>query len=107
MEALPEAIYFKDAQGRYLVDNAAHRLMLGAASEDEVRGKTVFDFFPPDLAGRYNADDAACLAGGEPVQNHVEMIPQPDGEARLHEFTKVPLRDLPGSSPAWCASAAT
>ena len=96
MEALPETIYFKDAQGAYLVDNAAHRDLLGAASEDEVRGKTVFDFFPPELAERYDADDAATLAGGLPVQNLVEAIPLRTGESRLFEFTKVPLRDASG-----------
>ncbi len=96
MEALPETIYFKDAHGAYLVDNAAHRDLLGATSEDEIRGKTVFDFFPPELAERYNADDAATLANGLPVQNLVETIPLRTGEERLFEFTKVPLRDASG-----------
>src|SRR5262249_1883707 len=40
MENLPEAIYVKDAGGQYLVDNAAHRQLLGAAREEDVRGKT-------------------------------------------------------------------
>src|SRR4051794_14317579 len=92
MDNLPEAIYLKDPQGRYLVNNTAHRAILGAASEEEVRNKTVFDFFPKELAERYNADDMAVLAAGAPVQNRLEWVTDKQGDSRLHEFTKVPLR---------------
>ncbi len=96
MDNLPEAIYFKDSQGRYLVDNAAHRAMLGANSEEEVLGKTVFDFFPEQLAQRYTEDDQAVIRRGETAQNLLETIIDYKGDVRLHEFTKVPLRDSKG-----------
>jgi PAS domain S-box-containing protein len=93
MENLPEPIYFKDAQGRYLVDNAAHRHILHAESEEQVRGRTIFDFFPQEEAERYNADDAEVLRIGKPVQDREEMVPGDDGTFRCLSFTKVPLRD--------------
>jgi PAS domain S-box-containing protein len=93
MDNLPEMIYFKDAQGRYLVDNAAHRRILGAASEEEVRGRTIHDFFAPEVADRYNAGDLAVMNNGKPVQNLEETIPGSDGHKTLYSFTKVPLRD--------------
>src|SRR5262245_23283656 len=98
MDNLPEAIYFKDAEGRYLVDNAAHRQILGASSEEEVRGKTVRDFFPPELAKQYTHDDEVVFAAGAPVQNKVETITDSKGRVRLHEYTKVPLRDANGQT---------
>ncbi len=96
MDNLPESIYFKDAEGRYLVDNAAHRQMLGASSEEEVKGKTVRDFFPPELAEQYVRDDENVIRAGKPVQNLLETITDSKGLVRLHEFTKVPLRDAAG-----------
>ncbi|MFO0877351.1 MAG: PAS domain S-box protein [Gemmataceae bacterium] len=96
MDNLPEAIYYKDPQGRYLVDNAAHQAMLGASSEQEVLGKTVHDFFDAETARVYAEDDNRILAGGVPVQNLVEAIVDRSGEVRLHEFTKVPVRDASG-----------
>ncbi len=95
MDNLPEAVYYKDAQGRYLVDNAAHRELLGVASEDALRGKTVHEFFPPDQAARYHNDDMAVMAAGVPVINREESIDRPDGP-RLHAYAKVPLRGQDG-----------
>jgi PAS domain S-box-containing protein len=95
MDNLPEAIYYKDAAGRYLVDNAAHRALLGVKSEEAARGKTVHDFFPPEQAERYHADDLAVMAAGEVSANREESIDRPDGP-RLHAYTKVPLRGEDG-----------
>jgi PAS domain S-box-containing protein len=96
MENLPEAIYSKDAQGRYQMDNAAHRRILGVATEEEVLGKTVHDFFPAERAARYAADDASVLAGGRLVQDREEILFDAEGQPRYHAFTKAPLRDGAG-----------
>jgi PAS domain S-box-containing protein len=91
MDNLPESIYFKDAQGRYLVDNVAHRRILRAESEEQVLGKTIFDFFPREQAERYAADDAAVLREGKLVQDHEEIFIDEKGRHRCHSSTKVPL----------------
>ncbi len=96
MDNLPESIYFKDTQGRYLVDNAAHRRLLHARSEEDVRGKTIFDFFPAEQAQRYAADDAAVLREGKLVQDHEELLIDDQGRQRCHASTKVPLHDGTG-----------
>jgi PAS domain S-box-containing protein len=97
MDNLPEMIYFKDAQGRYLVDNAAHRRSLGVTSEEQVRGKTIYDFFPPELAEHHNASDLAVLKAGQPAQNQEEVLDWPDGKKIYYSFTKVPLHDPGGA----------
>jgi PAS domain S-box-containing protein len=96
MENLPEAVYFKDAQGHYLVDNAAHRRILGVDNEEQVRGKTLFDFFPREEAERYSADDIAAIREGKLVQDREEIFTDKDGRTSFHSFTKVPLRDGDG-----------
>ncbi len=48
MDNLPDAIFITDAEGRYAVDNLAHQRLLRVANEQEVVGKTVFDFLPAE-----------------------------------------------------------
>ncbi|MGL4553196.1 MAG: PAS domain-containing protein, partial [Gemmataceae bacterium] len=92
MDNLPESIYFKDPHGRYVVDNATHRSILGAATEEDIRGRTVHDFFGPEQADRHHDDDLAILRGGEPVFGREELTSLSGGGSLVHEFTKVPLR---------------
>ncbi len=96
MDAIPDAIYVKDTTCRYLLDNAAHRAALGITSEEAVVGKTVTDFFPPDVAAPHLADDLRVLRTGEPIFNHEVEIALPSGERRWRAITKVPLRDGAG-----------
>jgi PAS domain S-box-containing protein len=93
IDNLPDHIYIKDAQGRYLVDNVAHQRFVGAATPEEVLGKTVFDLFPAALATRYAADDEAILRSGEALVNREEPIVDRGGGQRWLWTTKVPLRD--------------
>jgi PAS domain S-box-containing protein len=96
MDSLPESIYFKDREGRYVVDNATHRAILGAETEEQVRGHTIHDFFPPDVAAAHHASDVEVLQRGEPVVAQPETHRLSDGSVRVHEFTKVPLCDAGG-----------
>jgi two-component system sensor histidine kinase/response regulator len=93
IDNLPDHIYIKDALGRYLVDNVAHQRFVGAATPEEVLGKTVFDLFPAELAKRYAADDDTILRSGEPLVNREEPIVDRGGGERWLWTTKVPLRD--------------
>jgi PAS domain S-box-containing protein len=96
IDTLPDSIYVKDADGRYILDNLAHMRRIGAASTDDVVGKTVFDFFPKELAERFHADDDAILRSGEPLNNREEPIVDDDGTRRWISTTKVPFRDAAG-----------
>ena len=51
IDNLPDFIYAKDKQGRFILNNPAHAKGLGAASPLEMKGKSDFDFFPQE-AGR-------------------------------------------------------
>ena len=54
---------------------------MGAASEAEVLGKTDFDFYPPDLAAAFYADDQHVIQSGQPVLNREEQITLPGARA--------------------------
>jgi PAS domain S-box-containing protein len=49
IDSMPDFIYIKDAQSRFITTNKAHLQALGTGL-DEVVGKTDFDFFPRELA---------------------------------------------------------
>ena len=60
IDAVPDQIYVKDIQGRFLLVNDSLARALGATKPEEVLGKTDWDFFPADLASRYAATSNAC-----------------------------------------------
>lgn len=93
IDNLPDYIYVKDAQGRYMLDNIAHRRLLGRAQEQEVIGKTPAEFFPPDVAAHYASEDQKALDGGRPLINREEIVADQSENRRWHSTTKVPLRD--------------
>ena len=58
-----DTIYVKDLHGRYILDNIAHMRSLGVRSIEEVIGKTVFDYFPKEIAIEFNADGTRLVSG--------------------------------------------
>jgi PAS domain S-box-containing protein len=91
IENIPDPIFVKDAEGRYLLDNAAHCKTLGASSREEVIGRTTFDYFPADRAAAFKVDDDRVIASGEPMENHEESAPDADGKRRWLLTTKAPI----------------
>ncbi len=97
IDNLPDYIYVKDMLGRFLLDNIAHREFVGVEREDEVMGRTVTDYFPPELAKRITDDDRHVLSSGEPLLNREEQVVDHAGCKRWHATTKVPLRNSAGA----------
>ena len=96
IEAVPDAMFCKDREGRFLLENDAHRALLGGG-KDEALSQTVFDF--PGLrthAALYHADDMTVVQTGEPVINREEPIQHPNGESGWLLTSKYPLRDEAG-----------
>jgi PAS domain S-box-containing protein len=75
--------------------NAAELVSVGLTSEEELIGKTVFDFYPPELARLYHADDLEAIAG-RPVLDREEPGTDAEGNHRWYLTIKVPLRDHAG-----------
>jgi PAS domain S-box-containing protein len=97
IDNLPDYIYVKDREGRYQIDNIAHRHFLGVDKQEDVVGKTVRDFFPAEVAEMIAQDDLTVIDSGEPIANREEALVDRAGTPRWHATTKVPLRDAEGS----------
>ncbi len=90
IDNLPDHIFLKDAEGRYLLDNVAHRRSVGASESSEVRGRTVFDFFPDEAARAFHQDDMAVIRSAQPIVNHEEEIADARGNLRWLLTSKIP-----------------
>ncbi|MBI2295801.1 MAG: EAL domain-containing protein, partial [Betaproteobacteria bacterium] len=96
VDSLPDHVYVKGPDRGYMLINAVGREMRGVASNKEVAGKTAFDFFPPQSAARFDAEDQAVMTTGIPLVNREHSTVDASGERRWHLTTKVPLRDPAG-----------
>lgn len=91
------AVYFfiKDAAGRFIYINRALRDVMGG-SELSIIGKTDDDFFPPELADAYRAEDREVMAAGRTIADRVWLVPDTAGALRWFLSTKSPLFDRDG-----------
>ncbi len=99
IDNLPDHIYAKDSQGRFVLNNPAHARDLGAKSPEELRGKSDFDFFPRELAAQYFADEQKIIKTGRSVINQEQYkVPPGDksGRKRWTVASKVIWRDDQG-----------
>ena len=96
IDNLPDYIYVKDTESRYVVTNNAHARFLGATTPEEVIGKTVFELFPQELAEQYYADDQQVIRSGNSLLNREERSVDETGKRIWNQTTKVPLRDSSG-----------
>lgn len=100
VDAIPERIYAKDRQGRFLLQNATNLKVRNITNHDEIIGKTVFDIFPRKLAERLHAEDEEVMATGVPLINREGQTTFGDpanGAVQWHLTSKVPLKDGAGN----------
>src|SRR5262245_23499739 len=96
VDNLPDFIYAKDAQCRFLLANASVARHMGTTPE-ALLGKTDFDFYSPDLAAAYSEDERRVMDSGESLINRQEAGVDANGNAVVILTTKVPLRDEHGN----------
>lgn len=96
IDSIPDNIYIRDTDGKYLVGNKALASFVGVENPEEVRGKGPHDFFGPNRANAFLKEDLAVMEAGEPVLNRKSQLKNQDGEVRDLLISKVPVRDEEG-----------
>ena len=98
IDNLPDYVYVKDAQGRFVLANMAVARQMGLSSPEEIIGKTDFDLFPQELAARYRAEEEEMIRSGKGMFNHEgpTVDASKRGKNRWVSTTKVILRDPRG-----------
>jgi PAS domain S-box-containing protein len=96
IDNLPDCIYVKDAQHRFMAANLATASLMGVAASNDLLGKSDSDFYPPEAVIQYRADEEELLCSGQPLVNKEEPHLDAKGNLRTVLTTKVPLRDGAG-----------
>lgn len=91
IDTLPDVIYVKDRDSRFVLGNPALVHQLNALGISAVLGKDDTEFHSPELAAAYRADEVRLLTTREVVINEEEPVRhRGTGELRWYATTKAP-----------------
>ena len=103
----PTMIYAKDTEGRYTISNLSFQKLFGYSSEEELRGKTLYELLASrqhegdqrsarEVADEIEAQDRHIIETGAPLQNlELKGFWRNDLD-RWYRTDKYPLRDTQG-----------
>ncbi len=94
VEGLPDAVFTKDLQGRYLLINEAGARFIGRPVE-QILGKTDVELFSPEAAADIIARDRQVFAASQPIT--YEQVERTPSGTRIWLSTKGPLKDAKGN----------
>jgi len=93
LRSIPDAIYFKDARGRFIRMNHAMSERLGFGEPEHAVGKTVFELPNQDRALVLHQEDEAVLRTGEAQLYREEKRIASDGTEEWDLVSRLPLED--------------
>jgi len=96
INAIPDIIFFKDAQGCHLIANRAAEEFIGLSYKDII-GKSCEAFLPPDVAEQCQKSDNEVFEMQKPFRSEEQAIGK-DGSVIFLETFKVPLYDASGNA---------
>ncbi|WP_438037035.1 chemotaxis protein CheB [Sorangium sp. So ce204] len=93
LRSVPDAIYFKDARGRFIRTNNAMAERLGLSDPGEAAGKTGFELPGYEAALAVHQEDEVVLRTGEAQHYKLEKRVRHDGVVEWDLVTRLPLID--------------
>jgi diguanylate cyclase (GGDEF)-like protein/PAS domain S-box-containing protein len=97
MDTLPDRVYFKDPESRFLRINAAKGRRLGLANVTEAIGKSDADYYGPEQAARARADEIEVFQTGRALIDKEELETTTGGLKEWVMSTKLPMVDGDGT----------
>lgn len=96
IDSVPDYIYAKDRQHRFILSNEAHARDRGCQHPDELLGKTDYDLFPTEMAEQFWNEEEQIFATGAPLLDHEQPSVGYGGGFVWALSNKVPLQNLAG-----------
>jgi PAS domain S-box-containing protein len=96
-DSIPDSIYFKDLDSRFIEINKNMIRTLGISDPKEAIGKTDHDFFDIEHADDALKDEQQIIRTGIPIIGKEEKESWQDGNVNWVSTTKLPLRDANGN----------
>jgi sigma-B regulation protein RsbU (phosphoserine phosphatase) len=93
---MPDHVYFKDTQGRFIQASRAVANFMGVEGPQDLIGKSDFDFWSGQTAQETFADEQQIVKTGQPLIGKIEKLTHPDGRVSWDYTTKLPLKDSKG-----------
>ena len=100
IDTVPDPIFVKDLQHRWIVFNPAFCQLMGRPYADII-GHSDPEYFPPEQVKVFWEGDDRVVATGLPIQNE-ELLTQPDGTVRVIWTRKLPLKNDQGAAIGSC-----
>jgi len=97
IDGLPDLIYVKDTEGRFLLANPAQRKFLTGNVDADLIGASDFSFFPSETATAFFNDEQEIIRTGMPLVSQAEQMQDHEGNEVWILTTKVPFRDKNGN----------
>jgi PAS domain S-box-containing protein len=96
LEAVPDSIYFKDANSKFLRCSRAMAEKFHVADPEQLIGKSDFDFFSQEHAQAAYEDEQRIVRTGQALPSFKEKETWPDGTETWVLTSKMPLRNEHG-----------
>jgi len=93
INSMPDRIYIKDRESRFIIGNKMIAKIMGAESPDQLKGKTDFDFYPKEIAEDFYKDEQRIMLSGEDLINKEEQRVDGNGNLKITSVTKVPIKN--------------
>ena len=97
MENIPDFIYFKDENSRFIRISKSMVKLFNANSPDDLVGKSDFDFHKKENAEKFYQEEQNIMMTLTPIIDHVVHEKFDDGKEQWVSTTKMPLFDTRGS----------
>ncbi|MBK8021463.1 MAG: PAS domain-containing protein [Chloroflexi bacterium] len=95
IDSMPDSLYATDRECRYLLANLTFLRRRGLKRQEDLIGKTAYDFMEPALAEVYMAEDRAVMSTGQAqINREIQLTSRADKPWR--SYTKAPWRDERG-----------
>ncbi len=97
IDHIPDSIFVKDTEGRYLLVNNAFAKLHGHESPELLLGKTAFDLVPKKLADSLHDADLEVMSATSPlILERERSVVDAEGNIQWIHWTKVPLTNKHG-----------
>ncbi len=96
IDTLPDFIYIKDLDSRFIVANKKLASTVGKSSGLELTGLSDHDFYPKKLADEFRKNEIEVMTTGNPIINQLEKGLDENKKPIWVSTTKIPFRDENG-----------